>query len=1105
MKKKSQLFTIIVCLLAMPHQLGVSLSSIGAAQEQEARHILNTTGVKGGLVVHIGCEDGKLTAALCANDSYLVHGLDADVKNVEKAREYISSLGIYGKVSVSKLSGDRLPYIDNLVNLIVAEDLDNISMNEIMRVLSPLGVAYIRTGNKWTKMVKPWPEEIDEWTHFLHDAAGNAVARDGIVGPPRHMQWMAAPTWSRNHHTLASINAVVSAQGRLFYIVDEGPAASMEVPGKWSLAARDAFNGVFLWKQSISSWAWHRQKFRSGPVQLPRTLVAVENRVYVPLGIDAPVTALDAATGEVIRTYKGTEGTEEVILNEGILLVVTGSPTAEQAAINPRLSEKLPFPNEKSIVAFQADTGEELWKWSKPESANPVPLTLAAQNGRVFFAAGESVLCLKGSTGQELWRSSPTKPDQANRKPTAEKKQKPARKRKSNLQRRLGWSVATLVVHDGVVLWADGRRLSALSAQTGKELWSCPCQPGFRSPVDIFVAGGLVWLGPDFTEGRHPRTGEVKKSNPTIANLWTAGHHHRCYREKATDRYIITGKRGIEFLDLRSDNHSRNNWVRGVCQYGIMPCNGLIYAPSHACGCFMEAKLYGFWALAPESDARKVPKNVPDTDRLKRGPAYRKTNTFASNRRIETQKSKFENPSDWPTHRHDPLRSGMTMMELPAKLHDLWHVSIGGRLSAPVIADGNLIVSCVDAHRVISLDARNGKTRWVFTAGGRVDSAPTIYRGLVLFGCADGWIYCLRLSDGEQVWRFCAAPEELKTVSLGQVESVWPVHGSVLVQNGLAYAAGGRSSYIDGGIFLYGLEPMTGEVLCQTRVRNSHPKVDMASSAENGSKVAIEKIGQNATDRKTFTAPDKSDAFSMDGATTDILVGDGTSIYMRHVRFDQNCLRQPRYGRHLFSTSRLLDDAEVHRSHWVLGTGDFRRIPVAYSWIANSGGSRYNSRLAVPYGLMLAFDDQTVWGVRRSRNSGYTLFADDNPSWLGQAETGKPLLANEQVLPDFRKPNAKSAPKLKWSVALPMRPRAMLRAGNSLYFGGLPDVIDEKDPFAAYEGRKGGLLWVMSARNGEKLAEYKLEAVPLWDGMAAANGRLYISTQDGRVLSMGTK
>ena len=41
-----------------------------------------------------------------------------------------------------------------------------------MRVLSPLGVAY--AGGK--RIAKPWPKEIDEWTHFLHGADNNAVA-----------------------------------------------------------------------------------------------------------------------------------------------------------------------------------------------------------------------------------------------------------------------------------------------------------------------------------------------------------------------------------------------------------------------------------------------------------------------------------------------------------------------------------------------------------------------------------------------------------------------------------------------------------------------------------------------------------------------------------------------------------------------------------------------------------------------------------------------------------------------------------------------------------------------------------------------------------------
>jgi len=81
-----------------------------AAMAGDAKSILNAAGVKGGLVVHLGCGDGKLTAALRAGDSFLVHGLDADADNVAKARKHVRSLGVYGKVSIDQLTGAALPY-----------------------------------------------------------------------------------------------------------------------------------------------------------------------------------------------------------------------------------------------------------------------------------------------------------------------------------------------------------------------------------------------------------------------------------------------------------------------------------------------------------------------------------------------------------------------------------------------------------------------------------------------------------------------------------------------------------------------------------------------------------------------------------------------------------------------------------------------------------------------------------------------------------------------------------------------------------------------------------------------------------------------------------
>ena len=146
----------------------------------------------------------------------------------------------------------------------------------------------------------------------MHGPDGNAVALDTVVGPPRRLQWVNPPRWSRSHEHLASLSAAVSAGGRLFYILDRGPIASVAMPPKWTLIARDAFNGVQLWQRPIESWEWHLRGFRSGPTDLPRRLVAVGNCVYVTLGYGQPVVALDAATGKTRKTYRGTDGAVDI-------------------------------------------------------------------------------------------------------------------------------------------------------------------------------------------------------------------------------------------------------------------------------------------------------------------------------------------------------------------------------------------------------------------------------------------------------------------------------------------------------------------------------------------------------------------------------------------------------------------------------------------------------------------------------------------------------------------------------------------------------------------------------------------------------------------------
>lgn len=1053
--------------------------------------VIESSGVSGGLVVHVGCGDGRLTAGLRASEGFIVQGLDTDAARVSRARRHVHSLGAYGKVTIDTFDGKTLPYADNLVNLLVVSRGYDVPRREMLRVLAPRGVALISgtgiqgekieiDGKTWWRIVKPWPAGVDQWTHYLHGPDNNAVAHDSVVGPPRHMQWLASPEWTRNHHRLCSISSVVTAEGRLFYILDEATSANMSVPGKWSLVARDAFSGVTLWQKPMQTWAWHQIRFRSGPPQVTRLLVASDDRLFTPLGLGAPISAIDAVTGKTLTTFDDTAGAEEIILTGHTLLVLKGAPVVEHAVAHPAFQQLYKRPNEKTLVALDTQTGKTLWRWSNPEVAVR-PETLGSDGKRVYLQVDEGVACLDLESGDELW---------THREQGEQKKQPP---RKKGAKRQVTFGTHVLVVADGVVLAKLAGQLTALSAETGKKLWQCPAASGFHAPLDVFVIDGLVWTGDhvsdsvapppvgDFNKGRDLHTGEVRKTSAVAVDLQTAGHHHRCYREKATDRFIITGKRGIEMMDLAGTDHCRNNWIRGACQYGVMPANGLLYAPSHACGCYMESKLRGFWALAPKQNPDRVARS--ETPRLERGRAYGKS---------EAQTPAPRSSHDWPMYRHDPLRSGVAGTVVSTDLEQAWKASIGGRLTQPVIAGGKVLLASVDENTVYALDEESGAVVWKHIAGARVDSPPAIHEGMALFGSADGHVTCLRLGDGELIWRFRAAPTDLRTVAFDQVESLWPVHGSVLLLDGVAYCSAGRSTWLDGGIDLVALDPATGKVLHKTRFQSKHP--EFQEGKDRARPEHETRIDQNTTDYKTFLAPDLSDSFSMAGGTvSDVLTSDGKNVFLHQVKFNASLEKQDDMSRHLFSTSSLLDSAENHRSHWVLGTGDFSRVPVAYSWIVNRPGKRMPT-IAVPTGVMMVFDDQSLWGVRRQgdANGRYHLFKKEN----------QPFSEKEAFLPDFRRMPAEEADPSVWRNDFPVRTTAMLKSGDHLFIGVAPVEVPEEDPHAAYEGRAGGSVWVCSERDGGKVAEHRLDSPVAWDGMAAAAGKLFVATADGSVLCL---
>jgi len=75
----------------------------------------------------------------------------------------------------------------------------------------------------------------------------------------------------------------------------------------------------------------------------------------------------------------------------------------------------------------------------------------------------------------------------------------------------------------------------------------------------------------------------------------------------------------------------------------------------------------------------------------------------------------------------------------------------------------------------------------------------------------------------------------------------------------------------------------------------------------------------------------------------------------------------------------------------------------------------------------------------------------------------------------------------------------MALAGDTLLLAGAPDVVDPQDPLAAFEGRKGGVVCAFSAKDGGKLSELNIDALPVWDGMAVAQGKMFLAMKDGTI------
>lgn len=941
--------------------------------------------VAGGLCVQVGASDLGRTIELARSGRFLVRVLDADAGRVELARQRLEAAGVYGLASADRLrAADRLPLTENLVNLLLLGRLSDLPPAEITRVLCPGGVAVSTAGQVLVR--KAWPAQMDVWSHPRHGPDANAVSQDTTVGPPQRVRWIAGPPFTAT--------GLVSAGGRNFYS---------------GVLARDSFNGLRMWKVSLSgSTANDGSEILINPRRREALPVALDDLVLAVR--QGTVVALSATKGDLVREYPAAGRPQQFMVLQRTLI-----------AIDSKVSR-----------AVDVDSGHLRWEVQVER-----PRYLAAGDDRVFFLHGLAergqtveASCLNLADGHPRWR------------------------------RGYPWaaSVRGMVYHDGLLAlevssFSDSKRnneIHMVNAADGQPLWSHRFAPGMchaKQARAMFV-GQRLWILDDGDHVRgsctalDPRTGEVLQHAE-------AGWGH-CYPPVATARYLFSGE--MHLTDLATGRMNVNRISKGACgeHAGFMPANGLIYVTPKECVC---------WPMLRENVALAAarPGGHPNEKPLMQLE-------FPLEHGVDPPRQTAPpSEADWPCYRHDPWRSGSTPAALPDKLRIRWTASLGewpsrgpiaddwrhnssvaGPVTAPVVAGDLVYVARPDAHQVVALDARTGAVRWRYRAGARVDTAPTIHGGLCLFGVKSGEVVSLRADDGRMVWRLRVAPLDEQIVAYGQLESPWPVPGSVLVTDGAAYFAAGRQVYADGGILVLAVEPATGRILWRQRLAQLEQRWF---------------YGDNHCEFDAF----------------DLLHREGDRVAMSRWLFDRH-------------DGRPSVDPKRGFAHLTTG-GSGVWAPQGSWWYAPLYETIAHKQRPFRRPLVV-FRDNGLYGCTEDKQSIYRRDFNIAGGEPFDSEWYRSIYWLQSKRPHELWRSQRLAAGAAWNVRLldkasPQRQiAAILLAGSRLF------AADSE-----------GQLMALSTADGRVVSQTTIPH-PVWDAMAAAGGRIYVSTLDGRVVCL---
>ena len=813
----------------------VAATAIGASAPEAVADLLKAAGIRSGICVHITAEHDPTTASLGTSGRLLVQAFTPSDAVTDRIRHDAAARRVAGLVSAETAPRlDRLPYATHLVNLVLIDDFTEadtrgLSWPELFRIVVPRGtimvggvdaktiqgtvrsnqleasVSAIERVGRWTRVTTARPAWMGEWEHGVaHDSGGRGLADDRVPpdGPGvKWIQWVDAesrpPGGPAGRH-----NSVVAlaASDRWFVTVANAETISWVRDGVYwrgvggkrrhVLTVRDAFNGSLAWARP-----WH------GANGARTHLAVVSNTVFTVE--EHRLIATDASTGRQIFSAKMgsvTHNSEPPFLCTGRLVMLS-------------------MPGDK-IVALDAATGTKRWSYAYGRHAKRI----IADTRHIFleledWESGDRFVALDVQTGKPAWLKS--------------SKQLGLRNVEAGL----------LSIRYGKVLVGDSKAILSLSAADGAAIQRYDMPPFLGQPASgaLFVDGYLLVLAAsahvyDATTGKRLSPG-AGLPHPPIGGLFLCGSKTP-HTEQSYLSLLSGGKATAQERPARNEFLGNHRALRN-CYVGAIQANGTLYQPSQVCWCGGEmGKTTGLVAL---KHIERAPSRAAflEPGPLERGPGTHDTGSTGPS------------PSDWPSFRNDSSRSCGTSGTLAEDLQVKWCISLSrqgtpastvqaswrGRhfyphtITAPVVVGTMACVGLVEEHQLVAIDTGSGKELWRYTVNGPIDSPPTYYKGLWLQGCRDGYVYCLTAA-GKLVWRRRLAPVDERIAVYGQLESRFPVIGSLLVRNGEAIATAGLSANV--GIMLCRLDPLTGRHSAYQQLPNGGYLNDVLQEMSSG-------------------------------------------------------------------------------------------------------------------------------------------------------------------------------------------------------------------------------------------------------------------------------